>query len=114
MREGEPGWFYVGNGQLRYKDGAGWTDRYEDIDGDATTSDVELGPVSGKSGRRRGGPALSPFTRRCAAAAYRMIAPGWRLIAAGVRRGIRQCVEEGHRTTSKTSRGAGDRCGVGT
>lgn len=83
MREGEPGWFYVGNGQLRYKDGAGWTDRYEDIDGDATTSDVELGPVSGKSGRRRGGPALSPFTRRCAAAAYRMIAPGWRLIAAG-------------------------------
>jgi hypothetical protein len=31
MREGEPGWFYVGNGQLRYKDSQDWTDRYQDI-----------------------------------------------------------------------------------
>jgi hypothetical protein len=32
VREGEPGWFYVGNGQLRYKDGQSWTDQYRDID----------------------------------------------------------------------------------
>jgi hypothetical protein len=32
MREGEPGWFYVGNGKLRYKDSEAWTDRYQDID----------------------------------------------------------------------------------
>ena len=29
MREGEPGWFYVGNGQLQYKDSDGWTDQYK-------------------------------------------------------------------------------------
>ena len=32
MREGEPGWYYIGNGQLRYKDGTGWTDQYQYID----------------------------------------------------------------------------------
>jgi len=29
MREGEPGWFYVGNGQLQYEDSDGWTDQYK-------------------------------------------------------------------------------------
>lgn len=32
MREGESGWYYVGSGQLRYKDGDSWTERYQDID----------------------------------------------------------------------------------
>ena len=27
MREGEPGWFYIGNGLLQYKDINGWTDQ---------------------------------------------------------------------------------------
>jgi len=32
VSETEPGWFYVGNGQLRFKDGNEWTDEYRDID----------------------------------------------------------------------------------
>jgi hypothetical protein len=35
MRDGEPGWFYVGSGQLRYKDMDGWTDQFQDLDGPA-------------------------------------------------------------------------------
>jgi hypothetical protein len=96
MREGEPGWFYVGNGQLRYKDNAGWTDQYEDLDGTATTSDVGpdaspdlLDPATGEAVRGPRAHHLSTFTRRCAAVAYRLIArlivAGWRLIVAGWR-----------------------------
>jgi Glycosyltransferase family 87 len=32
MREGEPGWFHVGDGQQRYRDGKDWTDQSQDID----------------------------------------------------------------------------------
>ncbi|MDQ1535758.1 MAG: hypothetical protein QOE58_151, partial [Actinomycetota bacterium] len=32
MHEDEPGWFYVGNGQLRFKDGDNWTDQYHELD----------------------------------------------------------------------------------
>jgi len=28
----KPGWYYVGNGQLRYMDADGWTDQYKKID----------------------------------------------------------------------------------
>jgi hypothetical protein len=35
MRAGEPGWFYIGSGQLRYKDTEGWTDQFQDLDGPA-------------------------------------------------------------------------------
>ena len=28
----EPRWFYVGNGQLRLKDGEDWTDEYQTIE----------------------------------------------------------------------------------
>jgi hypothetical protein len=40
MGENEPGWYNVGDGQLRYKDGEDWTDQYRDIDSAAGTSDV--------------------------------------------------------------------------
>lgn len=33
----EPRWYYVGNGQRRFRDGNGWTDRYEDIDSPTQT-----------------------------------------------------------------------------
>jgi len=29
MGADEPGWHYVGSGQLRYMDGDGWTDQYK-------------------------------------------------------------------------------------
>ena len=31
MAEDEPRWYYVGNGQLRYKFGDFWTDQYKTI-----------------------------------------------------------------------------------
>jgi cytoskeletal protein RodZ len=40
MRDGEPGWFYVGNGQLRYKDSNGWTDKFQDIDAVSATQPI--------------------------------------------------------------------------
>jgi hypothetical protein len=45
MREGEPGWFYVGNGQLQYKDSDGWTDQYKTYRGPRNH-------ILGSSGRR--------------------------------------------------------------
>jgi hypothetical protein len=42
MRDGEPGWFYVGNGQLRNKDSAGSADPHQDIEDPAKTSDAGL------------------------------------------------------------------------
>lgn len=33
MPEQDPGWFYIGNGQLQYKDQDGWTDQFQDLDG---------------------------------------------------------------------------------
>ena len=65
MREGEPGWFYVSNGQLQYKDSDGWTDQH--IEGPGTTSptvniassgqvDVKVSPKGRKPRRRT--PAL--------------------------------------------------------
>ncbi len=32
MAQDPPGWYYVGNGQLRYKSGDFWTDQYKTID----------------------------------------------------------------------------------
>jgi hypothetical protein len=78
MRDGEPGWFYVGNGQLRYKDSDGWTDQYQDIDGPAKTSDV--GPSaspdvlgSGIAEAGRGARDPSSLTRFCSSAAHYLI-----------------------------------------
>ena len=93
MREGEPGWFYIGNGQLQYKDSNGWTDQYQDIDGPAKTSDVEppasadvLGSGIGESVRGTRHP--SSLTRLCSSAAHglivgfsRLMVGLWRLIA---------------------------------
>ena len=88
MNPDEPGWFYVGHGQLQYKDVNGWTDQYQDIDGPAKTSDVDsttspdvLGPAIGKAGRGARGP--SPFARFCSSAAHSLIT-GLRLGMAGI------------------------------
>jgi hypothetical protein len=100
MPEQEPGWFYIGNGQLRYKDSEGWTDQYEDLDGPARTPDVGPPeppdvpePVTGKAVRGPGAHDLLTFIRRCAATAYRLIAAlgclivaGWRVIVASLQR----------------------------
>jgi len=45
MREAESGWYYVGHGQLRYKDGHGWTDRYQDLDKDGGHPPRHSAPV---------------------------------------------------------------------
>jgi hypothetical protein len=53
MREGEPGWFYVGNGQLQYEDSDGWTDQYKTYRGPRNhVPDGE--PRLVRSGRREG------------------------------------------------------------
>jgi len=82
MSPDDPGWFYVGQGQLQYKDVNGWTDQYQDIDGPPKTSDVGsptspdvLGPAIGKAGRGARGP--SPFARFCSSAAHSLITGLW-------------------------------------
>jgi hypothetical protein len=50
MAEDKPGWYYVGNGQLRYMDGDGWTEEYKPAGragsgADAGKSDLE--PAAG-------------------------------------------------------------------
>jgi hypothetical protein len=78
MRDGEPGWFYVGNGQLRYKDSDGWTEQYEDLDGPPKTAPVEppasadvpgsgIGETEGVSGHH---PSLA---RLCSSSAHVII-----------------------------------------
>src|ERR1017187_2833245 len=89
MRDGEPGWFYVGSGQLRYKDMDGWTDQFQDLDGPAKgpavgpdeSPDVP-GPITeqGIRGRRRHKPL--PFITFCAAAARGLIGVPIRLMGA--------------------------------
>ena len=88
MNPDEPGWFYVGDGQLQYKDANGWTDQFQDIDGPARTSDVDSamsadvpGLATGKVARHAKGP--SPFARFCSSAAHSLIT-GLRLGMAGV------------------------------
>lgn len=79
MREGEPGWLYIGNGLLQYKDVNGWTDQYQDLDGPKKTADV--GPLAstdargsgrGEAGRGARHPRL--LTRLCSCAAHLLIA----------------------------------------
>lgn len=44
MAQDPPGWYYVGNGQLRYKFGDFWTDQYKTIDhseGSVSTESIE-------------------------------------------------------------------------
>lgn len=98
MRKGEPGWFYIGNGLLQYKDINGWTDQYQDLDSPAKSSDVGplastdvLGSGIGEVGRGARDPWL--LTRLCSSASHLlivglsrlMVAFGLRLIA-GFRR----------------------------
>lgn len=91
MPEQKLGWFYVGNGKLRYKDNSGWTDQYQDLDGPPVTDDVGPAgsPVAGadprEAVRRPVGHSLSPFARRGAAATRRLIAASCRLTVAAVR-----------------------------
>jgi|GEM_PF-2581517 len=88
MSADETGWFYVGQGQLQYKDANGWTDQFQDIDVPARTSDVdapaspeELDPAIAKVGRGERGP--SPFARFFSSAAHSLIT-GLRLGMAGL------------------------------
>jgi len=79
----EPRWYYVGNGQLRYKDLNGWTDQYQDIDGPPRTAEVEpaeverqdasdlLGPVRGRGAEVEAQRRPSPFRKVCFSAAHR-------------------------------------------
>lgn len=63
MGKGEPGWYYAGKGQLRYKDGMGWTDHYKDVDKVSATQPMSnqpsypasatVPPNARKPGRRR-------------------------------------------------------------
>jgi hypothetical protein len=85
MLDGEPGWFYVGNGELRYKDSDGWTDRYQDIDGPAKTSDGEPptspnAPGSGIAKEGRGSRDPSSFTKLCVSMAHLSIVGFSRLL----------------------------------
>lgn len=116
MRDGEPGWFYVGSGQLRYKDMDGWTDQFQDLDGPAKgpavgpdeSPDV-AGPITeqGIRGRRRHKPL--PFITFCAAAArgligvpIRLMGALWALIAMGYGRESAN-LSSRHRATNRHS-----------
>lgn len=57
MSADQLGWFYF-NGQLRYKDGQGWTGRYKPIEGPAGTTS----PAKGKSADHATAPT-SPTVR---------------------------------------------------
>ena len=58
MDEGRPAWYYV-DGQLRYKDGDGWTDQYQAIDS-ASKANVlvaepeDVAPLTRAEARKRG------------------------------------------------------------
>jgi hypothetical protein len=54
MAGDKPGWYYVGNGQLRYMDGDGWTEEYKPADragagANAGKSDSEPAPGSSEA-----------------------------------------------------------------
>jgi hypothetical protein len=61
----EPMWYYVGEGQLRYKDGDGWTDQYKTIDepeaaaqpASTESLDPSHAHTSSDVGRHRRGPS---------------------------------------------------------
>jgi hypothetical protein len=61
MREGETGWFYVGNGQLQYKDKDGWTDQHQSID---AVTDPPLASVQSSDPVAAAGSAKTKKTRR--------------------------------------------------
>lgn len=59
MSEQDPGWFYIGNGRLQYKDVEGWTDQFQDLDGPKRAAEIEPAEspdvpatVSGKAPRK--------------------------------------------------------------
>jgi ferric-dicitrate binding protein FerR (iron transport regulator) len=67
MREDEPGWFYIGNGQLRYKDSVDWTERYQDIDEVAAARPMNSGSPGPAEAAPR--PAMREPRRRRSAVA---------------------------------------------
>lgn len=88
MPEGDPGWLYIGNGLLQYKDIDGWTDRYQELDDPARNSAVaplastdDLGSGIGKAGQGAHDPGL--LTRLCSSAAYHLIV-GFRRLMVGL------------------------------
>ena len=106
MVGGKPGWYYVGNGQLRHMDGDGWTEEYKPADrAGAATSDAEPDPASCEvlefvteeptRRSRRGTPSLAT---RVVAAVLQLIAglihlmvAIWRLVVALSRLIVARC-----------------------
>jgi len=115
MSQQEPGWFYIGNGQLQYKDSAGWTDQFQDLDSPRKVAEVETPktPERTRSGvkkprktgkvrkvreARRADRELVPrkllvLIKRGAGTAYgstsilhSMVVSGWKLTATGYRK----------------------------
>jgi len=91
MHDDNTGWFYVGNGRLRYKSLVGWTDRYQDIDGPGQTCDHRPagspdagGPVITAT-RRPPAPGDRWLLSRLASAATHRVLAGLFRLAAGPR-----------------------------
>ena|SRR5665811_471944 len=106
MAGDKPGWYYVGNGQLRHMDGDGWTEEYKPADrAGAAKSDPEPDPASCEvlelvteeptRRSRRGTPSLAT---RVVAAVLQLIAglihlmvAIWRLVVALSRLIVARC-----------------------
>jgi hypothetical protein len=109
MSEDMPGWYYVGNAQLRYMDADGWTEQYKSVNG-AVESGVGptppspdvIGPVTRASVRGQTTLNQSSFIRLSMAAATRLIALVTPLIA-GVWRLITEGYRDGSASLSKRS-----------
>ena len=112
MAGGKPGWYYVGNGQLRHMDGDGWTEEYKPADrAGAAKSDAEPDPAScevlefvteeptsTEQPTRRGHRAKRSLTMLVVAAALQLIAglihlmvAIWRLVVALSRLIVARC-----------------------
>ena len=86
MRDANTGWFYVGNGRLRYKSLVGWTDRYQDIDGPAQTCGAGLTACPDASGAvvaEAGCEGHRWFLARLASSATHRVKAGLFRLAAG-------------------------------
>lgn len=110
--DGEPKWYYVGNGQIRYKDTNGWTDQYQDIEGHPKTSEAEASvstgtsdPARSETGREGRAREPSSFSRLCSSAAHRSMAglahAGGSLLHAGG--GLRTVLTQARTSVTGTS-----------
>lgn len=105
----EPRWYYVGHGQLRYKDSTGWTDQYCDIDDPAGTSDAGSPASLDLVGKPATFSRLrSPGDRRPVSGLKRLLPGGRRRSTTGIGRETASTssmrpLEEPHHGTSRPS-----------